>query len=134
MKTFRLSPSTEAWLVCLIAAHSIAVGLMLLLVPLWAARLGGWQHVEPTFFVRQAGIFHLVLAMGYLIEYIRYHGVILIISAKCVAVGFLTVTALLIDLPWAVPVSAVGDAAMAALMWLVHTKHRQPSTRASAQQ
>jgi len=106
--------------VLLISAHSLAVGLLLLAAPQWAIHFGGWARAEPSFFVRQAGIFHVVLVIGYLIEHLRYRGVLLMVSAKCTAVVFLAGATLLDQVPWAVPVSAAGDAAMALVVWLVH--------------
>jgi hypothetical protein len=115
-------PTQERWLVLLIAVHSLAVGVMLLAAPQWAIRFGGWDHAEPSFFVRQAGVFHVVLVIGYLIEHLRYQGVLLLVSAKSTAVVFLVAASLLDQVPWAVPISAAGDGAMALLAWLVHRR------------
>jgi hypothetical protein len=112
----------EAWLILLIAVHSYAVGFFLLFLTRWGARFGGWPEVEPLFFARQAGIFHLVVATGYLIEYVRYRGVAFLLTAKTAAVLFLTGVMLLDGAPWAVPLSAVGDAAMGLVVLLVRRK------------
>ena len=58
----------ERVLVVLIAVHSVGVGLALLFLTEWGAWLGGFGEVRPLFFARQAGIFHFVLATGYLLE------------------------------------------------------------------
>ena len=100
----------ERWLVFLVAIHSLAVGALLLALPRWSAAFGGWGEVEPLFFVRQAGVFHLVVAVGYLLEYRRRRGVTLLLLAKSVAVVFLLAHTLTGNAPWAVPLSAAGDA------------------------
>ena len=99
----------ERALVVLIALHSIVVGLFLVLVPAWGARLGGFGAVSPLFFARQAGAFHFVAATAYLVEYFRYRGVLLLVITKSVAVVFLLLTSVLDDVPWVVPLSGVAD-------------------------
>jgi hypothetical protein len=103
-------------LVVLVALHSLAVGFFLTFVTTWGVAFGGWTDVHPLFFPRQAGVFHFVVAAGYLIEYFRYRGVLLMVTAKCIAVVFLVDATWRYGGPWAVPVSAVGDAAMAVVV------------------
>ena len=111
----------ELWLVSLIALHSFGVGLVLLTVPDWALRLGGWPGgIEPDFFGRQAGIFHVVLATGYLVEYLRHRRVELILVAKSIAVAFLGLCWLLFDVPWPVPLCGLADGAMGLAALLTH--------------
>jgi hypothetical protein len=93
----------ERWLVVLIALHSYAVGFFLLFLTEWGVAFGGWEDVTTLFFPRQAGIFHVVIATGYLIEYFRYRG----------AVG---------DATWAVPLSAIGDGLMGIVVVWIHRK------------
>ncbi len=111
----------ERLLIILVALHTLIIGLVFLTVPDWAVKFGGWpQNIRPIFFGRQVGIFHVVLACGYLIEYFRYHGIGLIITAKSIALVFLLITPLFHEVPWAVPVCGVVDGAMALVVWLVH--------------
>ena len=42
---------------------------MFLLAPQWTMRFAGWPGIEPVFFAYQAGIFHMVLAAAYLLDY-----------------------------------------------------------------
>lgn len=105
--------------VVLIALHSYAVGLALILVTGWGTRFGGFGEVTPLFFPRQAGVFHLVVATGYLLEYFRYRGVLLLLFAKSCAVVFLTAYWLAAPGAWAVPLSGLGDAAMGLAVLLV---------------
>lgn len=101
-------------LVWLIAAHSFVVGLVLLFGSGWGLRLGGWTELPPVFFPMQGGAFHLVVAIGYVLEYERHRTVTLLLIAKTIGVLFLVGVWLWSGrtLPWAVPMSAVGDAAM----------------------
>jgi hypothetical protein len=112
----------EIWLVVLIAIHSYVVGFFLIFLTRWGVEFGGWGEASPLFFVRQAGIFHVVVATGYLLEYIRYRGVTLVLTAKTTAVVFLTAMMWVEEAPWAVPLSAVGDGLMGLVVWIVHRK------------
>ena len=116
--------AVERWLVILIAIHSVAVGILLMFLPRWSAAFGGWGGVEPLFFIRQAGIFHLVVAVGYLLEYHHHRTVRLLVLAKSTAVVFLLAHTLLGAAPWAVPLSAAGDAAMALVIAWTHRRGR----------
>jgi hypothetical protein len=111
----------EAWLVFLIVAHSLGVAAGLLLLPDWSAEFGGWGTLSQKFFARQAGVFHLVVAFGYLYEYLRYRGITLLVLAKSVAVIFLLWSWLLAgESAWAVPLSALADGMMAVMVLAVH--------------
>ncbi|HVN75982.1 MAG TPA: hypothetical protein VMT19_06670 [Thermoanaerobaculaceae bacterium] len=114
----RLAPELarrlEWWLVTLIAAHTYAVGVALLAVPGWALRFGGWEAIPPLFFPRQAGVFHLVLGTGYLAEFRRSRGVVLLLTAKACATVFLLGATLLSSVPWFVTFAGVADGLMGA--------------------
>jgi len=116
-------PRAETWLIVLIAIHSYAVGFFLLFLTRWGADFGGWGEVSPLFFARQAGIFHVVVATGYLNEYFRYGGISLLLTAKIMAVLFL-VSMMMVAEPatWTIPLSAVGDGLMGLVAYLVHRK------------
>jgi hypothetical protein len=113
----------ERWLVILVALHSAVVGVILLGAPGWAASVGGWGEIETVFFVRQGGAFHIVVAIGYLMEYFRHRTVGLLLTAKTLATCFLVIS-LLADLsgPWALPFAALGDGLMAVLVLLAHRR------------
>ena len=113
----------ERWVIILIALHSYAVGLMLLVFTHWTAALGGWVPLEQDFFPRQGGIFHVVVATGYLLEYFRYRGVSLLITAKFTALVFLLVMWRLGG-PWPVPLSGLADGAMGAVVMVLHRRSR----------
>ena len=112
----------EWWLIVLIALHSYTVGFFLLFVTEWGVAFGGWENVTTLFFPRQAGIFHFVIASGYLIEYFRYRGVVLMVTAKFTAVVFLFGMMAVGETSWAVPLSAVGDGLMGVAVVWIHRK------------
>jgi hypothetical protein len=104
-------------LVLLVAAHSAAVGVALAAFPEWATGFAGFGPVRPVFFARQAGVFHLVLAAGYLLE-LRRGSVRLLVTAKAIATVFLVAAWLGGVGAWSVPFSAAGDAVMGlAVAW-----------------
>lgn len=103
----------ERVLVALIAAHSVGVGLILLAAPAFALRFGGWDAQPTLFFLRQAGVFHFVVAFGYLTEHLRHRGIALLLFAKLSAFVFLLGATLVAAPPWAVPFCGAADGAMA---------------------
>lgn len=106
-------------LVGLVALHSAALGVGAILAPAWGARFGGFAEPSPLFFVRQVGIFHVVVAGAYLIEWARYRGVTTLLFTKSCGVLFLCAAMAFAPQPWIVPVSAAGDALMGLVVWLV---------------
>jgi hypothetical protein len=111
--TPRRLATLERTLVVLIALHSLVVGLFLTFATDWGARFGGFPSPVPLFFPRQGGAFHFVVAGVYLVEYFRYRGVLLLVMTKSIAVVFLGLTTVLVTVPWVVPLSGLGDAALA---------------------
>jgi hypothetical protein len=111
--------------VILVAAHSAAVGVALAAFPGWATAFGGFGPVRPIFFARQAGVFHLVMAAGYLLE-LRRGSVALLVTAKSIAAVFLAASWLGGAPGWSIPFSAAGDALMGlAAAWLARPAARR---------
>lgn len=100
------------WTVVLIALHSVGVGVVLVWATEWGVRFGGWPQLAPVFFARQFGMFHFAIAAAYLIEWFRYRGVSILVTAKVIGCASLVDAALRYGGPWSVPLSAVGDGAM----------------------
>ena len=111
--------SLERWVVVLVILHTLIVGAFLLAAPAFAARFGGWGEASPLFFPTQAGIFHVVLGVAYFIEYFKYKGVTILVSAKAMAVLFLG-TWTFLGAPWVVPFSALGDGLMGLAVFWIH--------------
>ncbi len=112
----------ERAFVLLVAAHSAAVGVALALAPDLAVQLGGFPPVRPPFFARQAGVFHLVLAAGYLLEHFRRRGVLLLVTAKLTAAAFLALAVATGETAWAVPLSGAADGLMGVAAWWLHRR------------
>lgn len=99
----------EPWAVGFVVAHSAAIGGALLIAPEWSASVAGFGAVEPRFFLRQAGVFHLVLASGYAAEYAAWRGTRLLLVAKGAATAFLLGAWLGGETAWSLPFSAAAD-------------------------
>ena len=121
----KLTEGHERILIILVSLHSATVGVVFIAAPNWLMRFGGWEGIDPVFFGRQAGAFHLVLAVAYLIEYFCYDGVKILVMAKTFALVFLFGCTVLDSLPWAVPTSGVLDALMALFVWWLHHSIRK---------
>lgn len=115
-----LTRTHERVLITLIALHSAAVGSMFLAAPDWTMRFAGWRGIDPIFFAYQAGVFHFVLALAYVIEHRRYNGIAILLMAKSIAFVFLITATLVSSIPWAVWTSGVLDGVMALVVWWVH--------------
>ena len=102
----------ERFLIVAISIHSLVVGAMLLFATDFTIRFAGWKDVDPTFFARQAGVFHIVVAAGYIAEHIRWGGVTLLLVAKTSAVVFLLGTSVTGSVPWVAPFSGALDGLM----------------------
>lgn len=127
-----LGPETlrrvERWLVLLISIHTFAVGAGLFFVPAWALSFGGWETIPPPFFPRQAGIFHFILGIGYLVEHRRAGTVSLLVTAKAFAFVFLLGSAGIGGVPWFVPFAGVADGAMALAALVLNRKVAQAAS------
>jgi hypothetical protein len=121
-----MSARLERAFVAAVVLHSAAIGIALLFFTAPGLALGGYEDVRPLFFPRQAGAFHLVVAAAYAIEYLRYRGLVVMITAKAIAVVFLLGMLAVDAATWVVPVSAAGDAGMGLVaLWLQRGLARQ---------
>jgi hypothetical protein len=117
----RRAERLEGLLILLVSLHSYAIGIVLLFATEAGLRFGGWSgDAAPLFFARQGGVFHLVVATGYLAEYARHRGVTLLLVAKATAMVFLVGSSLLGTTPWCVPLSGVADGLMGLVVVIAH--------------
>lgn len=112
----------ERVLVWLVAIHTLIVGVILVFFTRWGLEFGGYAPMPLLFFPHQGGAFHFVVGIGYLVEYERHRTVTLMLLAKSIATVFLFGETWLEAVPWAVPVSGLGDAVMGLAVWWVHRK------------
>ncbi len=108
----------------LVASHSVGIGVALAFFPRWALALGGFDPGAPPFFVRQGGVFHLVLGIAYLAQHVATGRLTLLLFAKCCGTVFLLAALLCGGMPWAIPAAAAGDALMAAVALGFHLRAR----------
>lgn len=50
---------------CLVAIHSLLVGVGLILLPISVIEFFGYQNCSERFFPSQGGVFHIAMAVGY---------------------------------------------------------------------
>ena len=109
----------EQALVGLALLQGAVLGVWLGLFPELVLRMGGFP-VAPPFFVRWAGVLHLVVAAGYALEWRRSRGVALLVLAKGTTALFLLVAWAGGGLPQLLVVAFVLEAAMTASASAVH--------------
>jgi hypothetical protein len=111
--------SAELVIVAAAAAQGLLVGAWLALFPEGALRVGGFPPA-PVFFVRFAGVLHVLLAGGYALEYMRFRGVTLLVIGKGVTAFFLATAWVGDGLPWLMVIAVFVEAAFASGAALVH--------------
>ena len=109
----------EAVGVGLVVMHSLLVGILLIFLTGWTLKFAGFDHSINFFFPRQSGAFHIVIAIGYALEYRRSRGITLILLAKFTAVVVLLMLSSWNE-AWSVPFSGVTDGLMLVGMAFLH--------------
>ena len=106
-----------------IVAAAIAQGLILGawfgVFPTAALRAGGFP-AAPLFFVRWAGVLHVVLALGYGLEWTRSRRITLLIAAKGIIASFIAITWMGEGVPTLMAVALPLEAGMAIAGALLH--------------
>ena len=117
------APFRFSLLMWLVALHSLMVGLALMFMPTeFFSLYFDYQPISERFFSVQAGVFHIVLSIGYAltaIDWKRYEGIVILsITAKFIATLFLFYYSTLITWIPIVFVSGAGDLLMGlAVLW-----------------
>jgi hypothetical protein len=110
----------------LVAIHSLLVGIGLMVLPAEWQRFFGFDASTEPFFRVQAGVFHIVMAVAYLLASRlgkHTHGlVVLTICAKLIATVFLLTYYVVVSRIWIVLISAAGDAVMALIIWRLYAR------------
>lgn len=112
----------------LIALHSLSVGIGLILFPPSYLEFFGFENYSYSFFQVQGGVFHIVMAMAYImaIKYMyKSPGLIVFsVSAKSMATVFLIIYYLFFESSWMIIMSALGDAAMASILYFLYNRFK----------
>ena len=107
-------------LLWLITAHSIFVGIGLILFPPSIIYYLGLQGYEENFFQYQGGVFHFAMCIAYgmaAYDTKRSHKIIqFIILVKFIAFIFLIIYFIFIFQSWVILMSAIADGIMGALV------------------
>jgi hypothetical protein len=113
------SEIVEVALVAAAIAQGLVVGAWLALFPHGALRAGGFPAALP-FFVRWAGVLHLVLAAGYALEFVRFRRVMLLVLAKGATAAFLLAMWAIEGLPWLMIGAIYVEGALAIAAAIAH--------------
>jgi len=110
--------STFLWLV---AAHSFAVGILLVIQPAALIKLMGFGVIEQPFFPCQGGVFHVAMSIAYIFGAMDVHKnknmIIYAIIVKMAAAGFLFSYYYFMERFMAVLLSGALDLLMGAAIW-----------------
>jgi len=119
-------------LMAAIALHSLGVGIGLVLHPAAILAAAGYEPVTEPFFPTQAGVFHFVVVVGYVLAawnpdrnavLIRYAVII-----KAMATVFLVLYWILRPGLWAVLASGVVDGLMGVAIWWAYARWRRSAS------
>ncbi|HET9598997.1 MAG TPA: hypothetical protein VFP65_25720, partial [Anaeromyxobacteraceae bacterium] len=109
----------ETAVVAAAVAQGLLVGAWLAFFPDMALRAGGFPAAAP-FFVRFAGVLHLVLAFGYALDYRGARRVTLLVAAKAATVLFLVAAWIGEGIPALLAAAIAVEAGLAAGAALAH--------------
>ena len=115
----------ERLFVALVALHSLAVGVALAIFPQWSLAFGGFDPAAPVFFVRQGGVFHLVMGTAYMAQHLATGRLTLVVLSKSCGTIFLLASLAGGAVPWTVSAAAAGDALMLAVALGFHLRARR---------
>ncbi len=113
--------------VFLVALHSFVIGIMLMFTTAWVLDFAGWVEISNLFFPRQSGAFHVIMALGYFLEYRAQGTIRLMLLAKGTAVVFLLILSPWKE-AWSVPFSGIFDGLMLVGMAFIHRMAGRPVT------
>ena len=111
--------STILWLV---AVHSIAIGLALIIQPAILMEWSGFGSEYERFFPAQGGVFHLLMAVAYVMGAMnskKYHYLIVFsIIVKVVATTFLLIYCFMVEFKWTNLIFGLVDGVMGAMIFI----------------
>lgn len=124
MKIMKNRAQIFSLILMLVALHSVAVGLGLILLPNEAMNFFGFTNLTDRFFRTQGGVFHIVMATAYFIasRNVRQCSCLItfIITVKFMATLFLFSYYLFVSPIITVLLSGIGDLAMAVIVLVLY--------------
>lgn len=106
----------------LVAIHSISVGIGLIVRPAELMQIFGFGKCYERFFPTQGGVFHIVMAVGYLMAAYNVDQyrclTIFSIIVKMMATIFLFAYFIVVEQIWLVLVSGISDCLMGIVIYL----------------
>jgi hypothetical protein len=116
-----------AFILNIIAFHSFAVGVALILQPQFLMEFSGFGQNCQRFFPTQGGVFHIVMAICYTMAALdpeeRRCMVVYSIIAKSIATFFLLTYFFAIDAKWVILLSGIGDGLMGIVIYMAHRNY-----------
>lgn len=110
----------------LMSFHSLCVGIGLISVPSEMFELLGYSKCTERFFPTQGGVFHIIMAAGYLMGALKYPKafdlIIFSIIVKFSATVFLLIYFLIVKNTWLIIISAVTDGIMGIVVFMLLKK------------
>ena len=114
-------------ILCLVAVHSILMGLALIFQPAILMEWSGFKSGYERFFPAQGGVFHLLMAVAYLLgatDSRKYHFLIVFsVIVKAVATVFLIVYCITVEFKWIILVSGIGDGVMGMSIFIAFRRY-----------
>ena len=128
------SPRSRLILVLwLMAIHSFLVGVGLIARPIFLPELFGFNPSLERFFPVQAGVFHVIMAVAYIMAAVDVDKcrclVIFSIIVKGMATIFLLTYFLAVDRVWLVLASALGDGVMGVAIYMSYYFYTRDKTK-----
>lgn len=111
-----------------IAFHSFCVGVGLIVAPSELFELLGYTKCTERFFPTQGGVFHIIMAVGYIMAALKYPQsddlVVFIIIVKLCATVFLLIYFIAVKQTWVILFSGISDGLMSFVVYLIYTKSK----------
>ena len=109
----------------IIAFHSLCVGVGLILAPSELFEFLGYSMCTERFFPTQGGVFHIIMAIGYIMGAIKYPEsydlIIFTIIVKFSATVFLIIYFIAVKQTWVILFSGVTDGFMGIIVYKLYT-------------
>jgi len=106
----------------MVALHSFSMGLTLIAQPTFLMKMAGFGQTCDRFFPTQGGIFHMLMAVAYLMGAVNiekyYYIIIFSIIVKATATFFLMLYCFAVDFKWIILLSGIGDFIMGLMIFI----------------